>query len=359
MKYKSGFSKMSEEEIKANKKYLKIREIINAEELASLFKNETEIRLQKHNDVFEKIGKIEGEGLFSMLKTPVDIETLKELTKKFWGHINPEWQKEVESIFNETNPNVQLVIAEDNKKLIANHSILKIKGGGLQMPEDMMESLKNENIDLYNQIIEMNKDKTITHINLSLTGSLDDLYNLVHETTHYFTVRDTATEQIYSEVAPQCMERILDEFLLQLSDEELNKYKFKKEELRNDIRKRRIISFASRYKATKGFIESNDKLKNQEELLKYFLAQLFQAQFRKYDEKYKKKKIVDFIKNVRNDDFEMATKTFGIDWSNKLKRTFYIDSMIEDVRKDLEEKPNDKVIHKKRQKREKNQSKII
>ena len=348
MKYKRGFQGLTEEEIKAKEKYSEIREIIKAEELVALFEKEVENRLQKYNSLFEQIGKVEGEGFFSLLKTSLNIDKLKELTIKFWKSINPEWRKEVEAIFNETNLNVKLVTHKDDKKFMADHSILKIKGESIQIPKEMLKELEKTNPDLYNQIIEISKDKIITCINLSLTGTLNDIYNLVHETTHYFTVNDTATEQIYSEIAPQCMERILDEFLLQLTDEELNKYNLNKEELSDDIKKRRIISFASRYKATKGFIEknNNEKFKSEEEeLLKYFLAQFFQAQFRKYDEKDKKEKIIEFIKYVKNDDFEMATDTFGIDWSNKLKRTFYIDSMIEDVKKDLEANNKDKILN--------------
>ena len=190
---------------------------------------------------------------------------------------------------------------------------------------------------------------------LSLTGSLHDLYNLVHETTHYFTFRDTATERIFSEVAPQCMERVLDDFLLQLSDKELDRYNFKKEELSDDIRKRRVISFASRYKAAQDFVEknSNNESEKEEEFLKYFLAQFFQAQFRKYSNKDRNKKITEFIKHVQNDDFEKATKTFKIDWSNKLKRIFYIYDIIGDVRKDLEVKSRDVIKNKENQKKEK------
>lgn len=354
MKYRTGFHDISEEEIKSNEKYLKIREIIKAEELVMLLKKEAEIKLQKYNKVFEKIGKIEGEGFFSGLNTEVDIDRVKKLTIKFWSSISPEYQKEVEDIFSGVNPNVQLVIYEDDERFVADHSRLKIKGQKMQFPEEMLETIKNANPDLYNQIVEMSKDKNIISINLSLTGSLNDIYNLVHETTHYLTFNDTATERIFSEVAPQCMERNLDEFLLQLSDEELNKYGFEKEELRNDIRKRRIISFASRYKATREFIENNDKNGDEkEELLQYFLAQFFQAQFRRYDEK--DKKILEFIEYVKNDNFEMATKTFGVDWSNGLKRKIYIDNIIEDVQADLERKQKDKTVNENNKRGEKEQ----
>ena len=81
----------------------------------------------------------------------------------------------------------------------------------------MLETIKIDNPDLYDEIIELNKDKTIISINVFLTDSLNDIYNLIHEITHYFTFGDTESEIMLSEVAPQCMERVLDDFLLQLS----------------------------------------------------------------------------------------------------------------------------------------------
>ena len=357
MKYRRGFHNISEE-IRSNENYLRIREIIQAEELARMFENEAQTRLQQYNKVFEQIEKIKGEGFFSHLKTPVDIDTVKELTIKFWGLISPECRKEVEDIFNGVNPNVELIISQDDEKFTANHYRIKIKGGGIQFPEDMLEDLRKGNPELYNEIIEINKEKNITRINISLTGYLNDLYNLIHEITHYFTFRDTATERVLSEVAPQCMERILDDFLLQLSEEELKKYNFKKEVLKYDIRKRRIISFTSRYKAAKNFIKkSNNKGEEEEEFLKYFLAQFFQAQLKKYNKKDRNNKILEFIEHVKNDDFANATRTFGIDWSNKLKRKFYIDNMIEDIRKDFETRSENITVGKNNQKKETNQEK--
>ena len=64
MKYKRGIHHLTEEEIKINEKYSKIRKNINAEELALLLKKEAEIKLQKYNNLFEQIGKIEGQGFF-------------------------------------------------------------------------------------------------------------------------------------------------------------------------------------------------------------------------------------------------------------------------------------------------------
>lgn len=345
MRHRAGFHNISEEEIKRNEKYFKIRETIKPEELAMLFKEKIQTRLQKYNKVLEEIGKLEAEGFFLHLKTELDKNKLKDVVIKFWSSIAPEFKKEVEDLFNGKNPNVQLIIHNEGERLVADHSKLIIQGGGIPVDEDFLEQIKTSDPNLYNQIIEINKDKIITTINLSLTGSLNDIYNLVHEITHYFSFNDTATERIYSEVAPQCMERILDDFLLQLTDEELKQYNFTKEDLREDIRKRRIISFTSRYNATKKFIEKNDKKEaEKEELLKYFLAQLFQAQFRKYGENEKSKKLLEFIKYVKNDNFEMATKTLGINWSNGLKRQIYINNIIEDVQPDFRKKPKDRIV---------------
>lgn len=345
MRYRTGSNVMSEEELRIKEKYKKIRKKVKAEELAIMFQQKTEIELKKYSKIFDQIKKNEGEGFFSYLNTKVGREELKELIIKFFRTINPEWENEIEGLFNETNPKVKLIFCEDDEKYRADHCILKVTGAGIIFPEGMLETIKIDNPDLYDEIIELNKDKTIISINVFLTDSLNDIYNLIHEITHYFTFGDTESEIMLSEVAPQCMERVLDDFLLQLSEEELSKYNFKKEELSKDIRKRRIISFTSRYNSTKDFNEKN-KNKNfgdkEEELLKYFLAQFFQSQFRKFNADDKKKKIIEFIEYLKDNNFEMASKIFGVEWTNKLKMEFYIDNMIEDIQKDLEVKHKDK-----------------
>lgn len=44
---------------------------------------------------------------------------------------------------------------------------------------------------------------------------LRDLYGIVHEVTHTFDLRngDTESRKIFGEIVPQCMERMLDEYL--------------------------------------------------------------------------------------------------------------------------------------------------
>ena len=52
-----------------------------------------------------------------------------------------------------------------------------------------------------------------------IRGDLRNLYGVVHEVTHTLDLKngDTEARKIFGEVTPQCAERLLDEFLLHLT----------------------------------------------------------------------------------------------------------------------------------------------
>lgn len=342
---KTGKYKKSEEENKINLEYEEKRKSINAEELGIMLETRVKTELSGYIDKLRKIKGIEGEGYFSKLNTTTNREQIEEIAMKFFYSINEELGMKAESVIKGENPDVELNLDENSEKFFSNCTEMKIDAR-IEFSQNLLEEIKINNPDLYEKIQENNKEKIITQIQISLAGYLGDLYNLVHEITHYFTVADNMTARILDEVAPQCMERMLDNFLLELPEEELKRYNFNIKDLKKDIKTRRIISFASRYLAVEEFnkecLKKEYMSEKERETLKYFLAQLFQTQFIKNKNKQRKEKILEFMEHLKEDDFEGAVKSFGMDLRNKIKRSFYIEDIVNDAKVELEGLPQNK-----------------
>ena len=88
-----------------------------------------------------------------------------------------------------------------------------------------------------------------------IRGDLRDLYSVVHEVTHTFDLGngDTEARKIFGEIAPQCMERMLDEYLLNLNDGDIQKYGIVRNILIQDVRNRQVSTFLSRMDNIKSF----------------------------------------------------------------------------------------------------------
>ena len=127
------------------------------------------------------------------------------------------------------------------------------------------------------------------------------------------------------------MERMLDSFLLGMTDEEIKKYGFDKYILEKDIKDRRITTFISRYHNAQAL---NNRRGNRTLDSRYMLAQIYSAHFNKFDIESQKNKIKSFIDCVRNDDFEGANSVLGIqiNRNNRLQREFHIRETIEEIR---------------------------
>ena len=162
-------------------------------------------------------------------------------------------------------------------------------------------------------------------------GDLRDLYGIVHEVTHTFDLKngDTESRKIFGEIAPQCMERMLDEFLLNLSDEDLKKYGLNRNILIQDVRKRQVSTFLSRKDNTKSF---NNKTGNQIIDLRYALAQIYSYAFMKQDKSIRTDSLITFIKNIENNDIDSCNKAFGIDFSNKFRAQLLMSEIINSIR---------------------------
>lgn len=162
-------------------------------------------------------------------------------------------------------------------------------------------------------------------------GDLRDLYSIVHEITHTFDLRngDTEARRIFGEIAPQCMERMLDEYLLNLSDKDIQKYGLNRSILIQDIRNRQVSTFLSRKDNIKSF---NNGTGNQELDLRYILAQVYSSAFMKLDAKTRIDSLIELIKNIESNEIDSCSKSFGIDLQNKFKTQLLMSEIVNNVR---------------------------
>lgn len=268
------------------------------------------------------------------LQTQISERHTIEIAKRFFESIDDEISVKLNDIINGNNLDIKLVMTPYDGKEEANAS-------------------------------SPNPNNKPLRVFIPIRGDLRQLYEIVHELTHTLDMDngDTITRKILGEVAPQCMERMLDTFLLEMSDEEMSKYGFDKSVLEKDIRDRKITTFISRYHNTQTL---NRGRGNRVKDSRYMLAQIYSAHFNKFDEKSKKQKIKDFISCVKNDDFDVANSVFGLqmDRNNKLQRGFYISDMIEEIKmivvseKNISDSSVEKNINNKEQEEGKNYDKI-
>ena len=164
-----------------------------------------------------------------------------------------------------------------------------------------------------------------------IRGDLRDLYTIVHEVTHTFDLEngDTESRKIFGEIAPQCIERMLDEYLLNLNDNDIQKYGLNRTTLIQDVRNRQVSTFLSRKDNIKYF---NNRTGNQELDLRYILAQIYSSAFMKQDKKTRVDSLVEFMKNIANNEFDSCSKAFGVDFKNKLKTQLLMLEIINNVR---------------------------
>ena len=272
--------------------YQRLVESIDDLELCEMF---LDCISQDEMDNFKKYGSNPYE---YELETKISENTTIELAKKFFEAFGLDISQKINSILDFTNKDI------------------KIK----------MENYNGRRSET------SNPNKIPIEVYVPIRGDIRQLYELVHELTHTLDIEngDTETRKVLGEVAPQCMERILDDFLFQLSGEEMQKYGFDKDTLIKDINDRRISTFVSRYKNAillenhTGFREDNSR---------YMLAQIYQAQFNKYDKNEKISKIREFIECINNNDFIKANHTFGmkLEKENQFHRKLHIASVKDEI----------------------------
>ena len=145
-------------------------------------------------------------------------------------------------------------------------------------------------------------------------GDLRDLYTIVHEISHLFDYRkNNVTGKLLTETNAQCMERLLDLFLLSLSNEELQKYNIDTYILIKDIYNRNIATFFTRLDMIRDININN--LRKKAIHSSYMLAEIYSHSFRKLNFDEGKDIIIRLINCIRNDHFDDAIKLFNIDIS--------------------------------------------
>ena len=122
------------------------------------------------------------------LQTKISKDNTIELTQNFFESIDEDISRKVNDIIDGNNPNITLKMENYNGK-----------GACVSNPNQMP-------ITVY----------------IPIRQDLRQLYEMVHELTHTLDVDngDTPTRRVLGEVAPQCMERMLDNFLLTMSRSE-------------------------------------------------------------------------------------------------------------------------------------------
>lgn len=253
------------------------------------------------------------------LQTKVSAADSIEIVKKFFASIDKEKAKKVNDIISGTNPNI----------------ILETKN--VQHSEATSPHIKP------------------VRVRVPIRGDIRQLYEFAHECAHTFDIDNGATDtrRVLGEVAPQCIERLLDDFFLEMSAEEMKKYGFDKKVLEQDIKDRRISTFFSRLLNVEALNEynefSNGNILEKDRKhpaadpkvdLRYLLAQIYSAHFNKFDKSQKKNKLIKFIECVNKDNFNGANKCFGMQIGKKykLKRGFYISDTISEIEALIEQR---------------------
>lgn len=175
------------------------------------------------NELKDEIKNAPNDVYCSKLQTPISNEQLIRLTKAFFESIDLDYFNKINTILNNENPDFKLNISTSS---------------------DIENAVSNPN------------DKPL-NINVRQYGDLRDIYGLVHELTHCLDIDkgDNSTRQLLGEIAPQCMERLLDDFLIKHTNSE----KIDIDILFEDIEKRKYVTFLSRMKNAQHFCKLEDQ----------------------------------------------------------------------------------------------------
>lgn len=333
-KYGSKIAKGEEEE-----EYFKNRELINVKELGVIFEQKAKMKLSSYKKIFDRFEQ-HGNDIFKFpMNTALTKEQLKQLTKVFFERIDKGMCAQVDEIFENgentdmTSADVIFEIKDIYDKGDASCSRIDIAGDTFPLQFDL-EEIKKRDPDLYANLKRMMEPRVVMILSITRTGNISDLYNLVHELTHYFIMKETKDTGLLDEIASHCMERLVDDFLLSLTPDECKEFNFDKNKITEDVLLRNIASFAIRYNSVKEFNKksnNNERGAVEQEHLKYILALIYQSRFAKFNFVQRKEKIIELIDSIKNNDFNKVNEIFQIRWDDKLKKQKYIEKPISDV----------------------------
>ena len=170
------------------------------------------------------------------------------------------------------------------------------------------------------------------------TGTLTDVYSLVHEISHTLYVQNQFGEarMILGEVIPQCMERMLDSYLIGLAERKEVDMDVKC--LKKDITKRKISTAIDRFRMTSRIAKGEYKFASEKaELSRYMLAQIYATQLMESDKSVRKQRIIDFMEALKSNDIQKANNAFNmqIGKENAKERDKYISNSIWNLQKDV------------------------
>ena len=170
------------------------------------------------------------------------------------------------------------------------------------------------------------------------TGTLTDVYSLVHEISHTLYVQNQFGEarMILGEVIPQCMERMLDSYLIGLA--EIKEVDMDVKCLKKDITKRKISTAIDRFRMTSRIAKGEYEFASEKaELSRYMLAQIYATQLIKMDKSVRKQRIIDFMEALKSNEIQKANNAFDmqIGKENSKERDKYISNSIWNLQKDI------------------------
>lgn len=189
-------------------------------------------------DFFKRIfGKKDNKQLLDVPKTKYqelvesidDLELCKMFVERTNRNVTPEIEKIIQQYESKTyDYPLQTRISKENSLELARSFFESIDNGLCKKYNEIVNGV-NPNIMLEMERFNgkgacvTNPDKMPVTVYIPIRDDIRQLYELVHECTHTFDIDngDTPTRKVLGEVAPQCMERLLDDFLLGMSDEDM------------------------------------------------------------------------------------------------------------------------------------------
>ena len=170
------------------------------------------------------------------------------------------------------------------------------------------------------------------------TGTLTDVYSLVHEISHTLYVQNQFGEarMILGEVIPQCMERMLDGYLIELAGRK--GFDVDIDTLKENIIKRRISTAIDRFRMASRIAKGEYKFASEKaEFSRYMLAQIYATELMEMDKSIQKQRIFDFIEALKSNDIKKANDAFDmqIGKEKSKERDRYISNSIWNLQKDV------------------------
>ena len=237
------------------------------------------------------------------------VEQAKQIAREFFENLGGEYGERALAILEGQDPNVDIKIVDE--RIEARSCVNK------PTPENPHMTIKL--IDYRN---------------------IDTLYDLVHEITHTFDVKnfDHTTRWILGESAPSCMERLLDDYLLSMPDQKLQDNNINREDLSRDVLDRQLLDIISKVRKNAVNLQASKKSPkniNRVEESRYMIAMLVNSHFAEMDSPNKKAKLEEFIRQVENDDMQAAFKAMDMDMdrSQTIARKSYIDTLQKRIEK--------------------------